>query len=151
MQNYSLLKKAGKLRKPVLLKRGMAATVNEFLLAAEYILAGGNQNVILCERGLRMVANRTGNMLDLSSIVEIRRLSHLPIIADPSHASEQRYKVAPLARAAMAVGAHGLLLEVHDEPEKALSDGPQALPPEDFRALMTELRRMAVALNKELP
>ncbi|MCB2201840.1 3-deoxy-7-phosphoheptulonate synthase [bacterium] len=151
MQNYSLLKKAGKLNKPVLLKRGMSATVNEFLLAAEYILAGGNSRVILCERGLRMVANRTGNMLDLSSIIEIKRLSHLPIIADPSHASEQRYKVAPLSRAALAVGAHGLLVEVHNEPEKALSDGPQALPPNEFKQLMVELRRLSVALNKELP
>lgn len=151
MQNYSLLRKAGAIDKPVLLKRGMAATVNEFLLAAEYILAAGNPRVILCERGLRTVANRAGNMLDLSSIVEIRRASHLPIIADPSHAAEQRYKVAPLARAAMAVGAHGLLVEVHPQPETALSDGPQALPPDEFRTLMTELRRMSVALYKELP
>ncbi|MDX9856850.1 MAG: 3-deoxy-7-phosphoheptulonate synthase [candidate division Zixibacteria bacterium] len=150
MQNYSLLRKAGALGKPVMLKRGMAATVNEFLLAAEYILAAGNPNVILCERGLRIVANRTGNMLDLSSIVDIRRASHLPILADPSHASEQRYKVAPLSRAAMAVGAHGLLIEVHHQPELALSDGPQALTPDDFRTLMVELRRMSVALNKEL-
>ncbi|MBD3402948.1 3-deoxy-7-phosphoheptulonate synthase [candidate division GN15 bacterium] len=149
MQNYSLLKKAGKLRKPVLLKRGMAATVQEFLLAAEYILDGGNAEVILCERGIRMVANRPGNMLDLASIIDLTRLSHLPVLADPSHASEERSKVAPLSRAALAVGANGLLVEVHHEPGQALSDGAQALTPDGFREMMTELRRLAVALNKE--
>lgn len=147
MQNFSLLRRVGKLNKPVLLKRGMAATIHEFLCSAEYILNEGNNRVILCERGVRMVANTSRNLLDLSSIVDIKRKSHLPIIADPSHASERHYRVGPLSRASLAAGAHGLMVEVHHEPEKALSDGAQALTSPEFEKLMLELRKISMALN----
>jgi 3-deoxy-7-phosphoheptulonate synthase len=150
MQNFSLLKKAGRINKPILLKRGMAATVDEFLLAAEYVLLEGNSKVVLCERGVRLAANRPGNVLDLASILDVKEQSHLPIIADPSHAAETRIKVGPLSRAALAVGAHGLMVEVHNRPQDALSDGRQAVTPDEFTTLMDELRRLTVALNRKI-
>src|SRR5262249_13520601 len=127
MQNFSLLKAAGQVRKPVLLKRGMAATLDELLLAAEYIMSEGNYDVVLCERGVRTFADHTRNTLDLSIVPAVQRLSHLPIIVDPSHGTGKRHKVIPLARAGVAVGADGIIVEVHPQPERALSDGPQAL------------------------
>ncbi len=139
MQNYTLLRRAGRARKPVLLKRGMAATIEEWLMAAEYILTEGNRQVILCERGVRTFADHMRNTLDLSSIPTVKRLSHLPIIVDPSHAAGVREFVAPLSRGAMGVGADGLMIEVHHEPEKALSDGAQSLRPEEFGRLVGEL------------
>ncbi|MCG8605608.1 3-deoxy-7-phosphoheptulonate synthase [bacterium] len=149
MQNYSLLRKLGQIRKPVLLKRGMAATIEETLMAAEYIMAGGNYRVILCERGIRTFENYTRNTLDISAIPIVKKLSHLPIIADPSHATGRRDKVAPMARAAIAAGADGLLVEVHNNPEEALSDGAQSLYPEQFEKLMSELTIIAQAVGKE--
>lgn len=140
MQNFSLLKAAGKAKKPVLLKRGMAATVDDFLMAAEYIISGGNSNVILCERGIRTFANHSRNTLDLNVVPAVKMASHLPIIVDPSHAAGRRDQVIPLARASAAVGAHGLLVEVHHQPELAFSDGPQSLLPEQFAVLMKEIR-----------
>ena len=151
MQNYSLLRSVGRCGRPVLLKRGMHATVTELLLAAEYILDQGNTQVVLCERGIRTFADHTRNTLDVSAIPAVTRISHLPIIADPSHAAGQRDKVLPLARAAVAVGADGLMIEVHDKPEEALSDGNQALLPEQFEQLMDEVRLVAGALNRSLP
>jgi 3-deoxy-7-phosphoheptulonate synthase len=148
MQNYSLLRKAGRLGKPVLLKRGMSATIDEFLMAAEYILAEGNDRVILCERGVRTSASQNGHILDLSSIPQINRMSHLPIVCDPSHGSGQKYKVPPLSRAALAAGADGLLIEVHHAPQEALSDGPQAITPADFADLMTDIRNIAHVLHR---
>ncbi len=148
MQNFSLLKKVGRLRKPVLLKRGMSATVEELLLSAEYLLAEGNYEVILCERGIRTFADHTRNTLDLSAIPYVQRISHLPILVDPSHGTGKRAKVLPLSRAAVAVGADGLLIEVHAHPEEALSDGPQALPPEMFTRLMEEVRMLAPVLGR---
>ena len=148
MQNFSLLKKVGRLRKPVLLKRGMSATIEEFLLSAEYILAEGNDQVVLCERGVRTFADHTRNTLDLSSIPAVQRISHLPIMADPSHGTGKRHKVLPLSRAAVAVGADGLLIEVHHKPETALSDGPQALLPEQFADLMNQVRAVAVVMGR---
>ncbi len=148
MQNYSLLRKAGRTKKPILLKRGMSATVLELLMAAEYIMAEGNRNVILCERGIRTFTDQTHNILDLSAIPQVKRMSHLPIIVDPSHGSGRRYKVQPLSRAAIAVGADGLLVEVHHRPEEALSDGAQAITPEDFSALMDDMRKLAPVLNR---
>jgi len=142
MQNYTLLRRAGKIKKPVLLKRGMYATLDEWLMAAEYILAEGNPQVILCERGIRAIGEHARNLLDLATIPSVRRESHLPIMADPSHASGRRDLVAPLARAAAAAGADGLLIEVHHEPEKALSDGAQSLFPDQFEALMEDLRSL---------
>src|SRR5207249_1871748 len=130
MQNFNLLRELGKVRKPVLLKRGIAATIEELLLSAEYIMAGGNYNVVLCERGIRTFENYTRNTLDVSAIPVIQKLSHLPIIADPSHGTGRRDKVPPMARAAVAAGADGLLIEVHNDPDKALSDGAQSLFPE---------------------
>ena len=132
MQNFSLLKHAGRLRKPVLLKRGMSATLDEFLMAAEYIMSEGNYEVILCERGVRTFADHTRNTLDLSIVPAVQRLSHLPILVDPSHGTGKRDKVLPMARAAVAVGADGVMVEVHHQPEKALSDGPQSIYPEQF-------------------
>ncbi len=129
MQNFSLLKKAGRLRKPMMLKRGMSATLEEFLMAAEYILSEGNYEVILCERGVRTFADHTRNTLDLSIVPAVQRLSHLPIIVDPSHGTGKRNKVLPLSRAAVAVGADGLMVEVHNDPEHALSDGMQSIFP----------------------
>jgi len=148
MQNFSLLKKVGRLRKPVLLKRGMSATIEELLLSAEYLLAEGNYEVILCERGVRTFADHTRNTLDLSAIPYVQRISHLPILVDPSHGTGKRAKVLPLSRAAVAVGADGLLIEVHGHPEEALSDGPQALPPETFTRLMEEVRMLAPVLGR---
>ena len=140
MQNFSLLKRAGRARKPVLLKRGMSATLEEFLMAAEYIMSEGNYNVVLCERGVRTFADHTRNTLDLSLVPAVQRLSHLPIIVDPSHGTGKRNKVTPLSRAAVAVGADGLIIEVHPDPDRALSDGKQSLYPEQFDQLMVEVR-----------
>ncbi len=148
MQNYNLLKELGKVPRPILLKRGMSATLEELLLSAEYIMAGGNYNVVLCERGIRTFESYTRNTLDVSAIPVIQKLSHLPIIADPSHATGRRDKVVPMARAAVAAGADGLLVEVHNNPEKALSDGAQALYPAQFEQLMKELRIIAPAVGR---
>jgi len=150
MQNFSLLKRAGRSRLPVLLKRGMSATLDELLLAAEYVVSEGNPNVVLCERGVRTFADHTRNTLDLSAIPAVKRVSHLPIIADPSHGTGRRDKVVPMARAAVAAGADGLIIEVHHEPETALSDGYQAVLPEMFRDLMTDLARLAPVVGREL-
>jgi len=150
MQNYNLLKELGKVSKPVLLKRGISATLEELLLSAEYIMAGGNYNVVLCERGIRTFENYTRNTLDISAIPVIHKLSHLPIVADPSHATGRRDKVPPVARAAVAAGADGLLIEVHNDPEKALSDGAQALYPSQFEGLMKELRMIVPAVGRTL-
>lgn len=139
MQNFELLKEAGKLNKPVMLKRGLSATIDEWLNAAEYIMSEGNENVILCERGIRTFETSTRNTLDISAVPVLRSKTHLPIIVDPSHASGVREYIAPLSKAAVAVGADGLMIEVHPCPEKALSDGPQSLNPEDFKALTDEL------------
>jgi len=149
MQNFSLLRELGKIRKPVLLKRGMSATIEETLLAAEYMMAGGNYQVILCERGIRTFEKYTRNTLDISAIPIIKKLSHLPIIADPSHATGRRDKVAPLARAAIAAGADGLIIEVHTDPDNALSDGAQTLFPDQFEKLMRELVVIAQAVEKK--
>ncbi|MBK5258865.1 MAG: 3-deoxy-7-phosphoheptulonate synthase [Thermoanaerobaculia bacterium] len=151
MQNFNLLAAVGQVRKPVLLKRGMSATIQEWLLASEYIMAGGNRDVILCERGIRTFETSTRNTLDISAIPVIHKLSHLPIIADPSHASGRRDKVMPLARASVAAGADGLLIEVHNDPDKALCDGPQSLYPDQFVELMDELRIIVPAVRRTLP
>jgi 3-deoxy-7-phosphoheptulonate synthase len=148
MQNFSLLKRAGRTRKPVLLKRGMSATLDEFLMAAEYIMSEGNYQVILCERGVRTFADHTRNTLDLSIVPAVQRLSHLPIMVDPSHGTGKRNKVTPLSRAAVAVGADGLIIEVHPEPDKALSDGNQSLYPDQFDELMREVRQIAAVLGR---
>jgi 3-deoxy-7-phosphoheptulonate synthase len=148
MQNYNLLKEVGKVTKPVLLKRGISATLEELLLSAEYIMTGGNYDIILCERGIRTFESYTRNTLDISAIPVIKKLSHLPIIVDPSHGTGRRDKVAPMARAAVAAGADGLLIEVHDDPEKALSDGAQSLYPAQFGNLMKELRMIAPAVGR---
>jgi len=150
MQNFSLLKRAGQAKKPVLLKRGMSATLDELLLAAEYIMAEGNYNVILCERGVRTFTDHTRNTLDLSVVPAVQRLSHLPIVVDPSHGTGRRNKVLPLSRASIAVGADGILVEVHHEPEKALCDGPQSILPEEFAQLMHEAREIAAVLGRTL-
>jgi 3-deoxy-7-phosphoheptulonate synthase len=150
MQNYNLLKEVGKVSKPVLLKRGISATLEELLLSAEYIMAGGNYDVILCERGIRTFESYTRNTLDISAIPVIKKLSHLPIIVDPSHGTGRRDKVPPMARAAVAAGGDGLLIEVHDDPEKALSDGAQSLYPEQFEQLMKELRMIAPAVGRTM-
>ncbi|HET9150690.1 MAG TPA: 3-deoxy-7-phosphoheptulonate synthase [Gemmatimonadales bacterium] len=150
MQNYSLLKKAGRSTRPVLLKRGLAATIQELLLAAEYLLAEGNQNVILCERGVRGFDPATRNLFDLSAIPVVHALSHLPIIADPSHGTGRRDMVLPMARAAVAAGADGLLVEVHPHPERALSDGAQSLDPAQFRDMMREARPIAEAIGRRI-
>jgi 3-deoxy-7-phosphoheptulonate synthase len=151
MQNFSLLKRAGRARKPVLLKRGISATLEEFLMAAEYIMSEGNYNVVLCERGVRTFADHTRNTLDLSIVPAVQRLSHLPIIVDPSHGTGKRNKVTPLSRAAIAVGADGLIVEVHHDPDAALSDGMQSLFPDQFDALMTQVRQIAAVLEREIP
>jgi 3-deoxy-7-phosphoheptulonate synthase len=151
MQNFSLLKRAGRARKPVLLKRGISATLEEFLMAAEYVMSEGNYNVILCERGVRTFIDHTRNTLDLSVIPAVQRLSHLPIIADPSHGTGKRDKVTPLARAAVAVGADGLIVEVHHDPDRALSDGMQSLYPDQFDALMEQVRQIAAVLGRSIP
>jgi 3-deoxy-7-phosphoheptulonate synthase len=151
MQNFDLLKELGRVRKPVLLKRGMSATIEEWLLSAEYILAGGNSAVVLCERGIRTFESATRNTLDISAIPVVKKLSHLPILVDPSHGTGRRDKVIPMARAAVAAGADGLLIEVHNNPEKALSDGAQSLYPEQFDRLMGELRVIAPVIGRSLP
>ncbi|MGB6190928.1 MAG: 3-deoxy-7-phosphoheptulonate synthase [Terracidiphilus sp.] len=151
MQNFSLLKHAGRLRKPVLLKRGMSATLDEFLMAAEYILSEGNYQVILCERGVRTFADHTRNTLDLSIVPAVQRLSHLPILVDPSHGTGKRDKVLPMARAAVAVGADGVMVEVHHQPEKALSDGPQSIYPSQFAQMMDEIEQIAPVVHRDLP
>jgi len=150
MQNFSLLKRAGRARKPVLLKRGMSATLDEFLMAAEYIMSEGNYQVILCERGVRTFSDHTRNTLDLSVVPAVQRLSHLPIVVDPSHGTGRRNKVLPLSRAAIAVGADGILVEVHHDPAKALSDGPQSILPEEFAQLVREAREIAAVLGRTL-
>jgi 3-deoxy-7-phosphoheptulonate synthase len=150
MQNYHLLRALGEVRKPVLLKRGMSATMEELLLSAEYILAGGNYNVILCERGIRTFETYTRNTFDLAAIPVIQKLSHLPMWADPSHGTGRRDKVPPMARAAVAAGADGLLIEVHNDPEHALSDGAQSLEPSTFTQLMAELRIIAPAIGRRM-
>lgn len=150
MQNFSLLRRAGRTGKPVLLKRGMAATVKELLLSAEYILAEGNPHVILCERGVRGFDTHTRNLLDLTAIPVVKSLSHLPIIADPSHGTGLRAKVIPMGRAAVAAGADGLMVEVHPDPEHALSDGAQSLFPEQFEEMMTQIAVIAKAIGREL-
>ncbi len=151
MQNFSLLKRAGRANKPVLLKRGMSATLEEFLMAAEYVMSEGNYNVILCERGVRTFADHTRNTLDLSIVPAVQRLSHLPIVVDPSHGTGKRNKVTPLSRAAVAVGADGLIIEVHHQPDRALSDGIQSLFPEQFDELMTQVRQIAPVVGRTVP
>src|SRR6185436_17490029 len=150
MQNFDLLKELGKVRKPVLLKRGLAATIEEWLLSAEYILAGGNTEVILCERGIRTFESYTRNTLDISAIPVIKKLSHLPIITDPSHATGKRDMVAPMARASVAAGADGIIVEVHCNPDKALSDGAQSMFPAQFDRVMAELRIIAPAIGRSI-
>ncbi len=151
MQNYFLLRALGEIQKPVLLKRGMSATIEELLLSAEYILSGGNYNVILCERGIRTFETYLRNTLDIAAIPVIKKLSHLPIVADPSHGTGRRDKVPPMARAAVAAGADGLLIEVHNDPDHALSDGAQSLTPVEFAQLMTEIRIIAPAVGRRIP
>jgi 3-deoxy-7-phosphoheptulonate synthase len=148
MQNFTLLRELGRSRTPVLLKRGISATIEEWLLSAEYILAGGNMNVMLCERGIRTFESYTRNTLDISAIPVVKALSHLPVLADPSHGTGRRDKVAPMARAAVAAGADGLLIEVHNDPDHALSDGAQSLFPSQFDRLMAELRIIAPAIGR---
>ncbi|MGH9708436.1 MAG: N-acetylneuraminate synthase family protein, partial [Candidatus Acidiferrales bacterium] len=150
MQNFSLLKRAGKARKPVLLKRGMSATLDEFLMAAEYILSEGNYQVILCERGVRTFSDFTRNTLDLSVVPAVQRRSHLPIVVDPSHGTGRRNKVLPLSRAAIAAGADGILVEVHHDPDRALSDGPQSILPAEFDRLLGECRQIAAVLHRTI-
>ncbi len=150
MQNFNLLRELGKVRKPVLLKRGIAATIEELLLSAEYLLSGGNYEIILCERGIRTFETYTRNTMDISAIPIIHKLSHLPMTADPSHGTGRRDKVAPMARASVAAGADALLIEVHPHPDKALSDGAQSLYPEQFAKLMDELRMIAPAVGRQI-
>ncbi|HEX6467088.1 MAG TPA: 3-deoxy-7-phosphoheptulonate synthase [Terriglobales bacterium] len=150
MQNYNLLRELGKVRKPVLLKRGIAATFEELLLSAEYIMAGGNYEIILCERGIRTFENYTRNTMDIAAIPIIKKLSHLPMTADPSHGTGKRDKVAPMARASVAAGCDALLIEVHHNPDKALSDGAQSLYPQQFEQLMNELRVIATAVGRTI-
>lgn len=150
MQNFNLLAALGQVRKPILLKRGMSATIQEWLLAAEYIMAGGNYDVILCERGIRTFETYTRNTLDISAIPVLNKLSHLPVIGDPSHAVGRRDKVMPLARAVVAAGGDGLLIEVHHDPEKAVCDGPQSLYPDQFTRLMDELRIIVPAVGRSI-
>jgi 3-deoxy-7-phosphoheptulonate synthase len=150
MQNYHLLRALGEITKPVLLKRGMSATIEELLLSAEYIMSGGNYNVILCERGIRTFDTYMRNTMDIAAIPVIQQLSHLPVVADPSHGTGRRDKVATMARASVAAGADGLLIEVHPDPERALSDGAQSLYPDQFAQLMDDLRQIAPAVGREI-
>ena len=150
MQNFDLLNELGKTAKPILLKRGLSATIEEWLMSAEYIMAGGNENVILCERGIRTFETYTRNTLDLSAIPAVKKLSHLPVIVDPSHATGKRFMISPLAKAAIAVGADGLIIEVHNNPEKALCDGPQSIKPDHYETLVKELKAIAAAVGREL-
>ena len=151
MQNFSLLKRAGRLRKPVLLKRGLSATLEEFLMAAEYIMSEGNYQVILCERGVRTFTDHSRNTLDLSIVPAVHHLSHLPILVDPSHSTGKRDSVLPMARAAVASGADGILVEVHHQPDKALSDGPQSIYPDQFARMMDEIEQIAPVVGRSLP
>ena len=150
MQNFSLLKKAGRLRKPVLLKRGMSATLEEFLMAAEYVMSEGNYEVILCERGVRTFADHARNTLDLSIVPALQHVSHLPILVDPSHGTGRRDSVLPMARAAVAAGADGVMVEVHNHPENALSDGPQSVYPAQFATMMNEIDQIAAVVGRRL-
>lgn len=150
MQNFNLLREVGKINKPVLLKRGLSATIEEWIMAAEYVLSGGNEQVILCERGVRTFETFTRNTLDLSAVPIIKNLTHLPIIVDPSHATGKWNLVEPMSRAAIAAGADGLMIEVHPDPLHALSDGPQSLKPHKFNAVMQELQKMAQAMGKTI-
>jgi 3-deoxy-7-phosphoheptulonate synthase len=150
MQNFSLLKRAGRAKLPVLLKRGMSATLDEFLMAAEYILSEGNYNVMLCERGVRTFSDFSRNTLDLAVVPAVKKRSHLPILVDPSHGTGKRHKVLPLSRAAIAVGADGLLVEVHHQPDKAFSDGIQSILPSDFANLLREVQQIAQVLNRQI-
>ena len=150
MQNFTLLRELGKVRKPVLLKRGLSSTVEEWLMSAEYILSGGNSDVILCERGIRTFETATRNTFDISAIPVVKRLSHLPVVADPSHGAGRRDMVAPLARAAVAAGADGLIIEVHNDPDRALSDGAQSMYPDQFERLLSELRIIAPAIGRSI-
>lgn len=149
MQNFDLLKELGKTRKPILLKRGLSSTIEEWIMSAEYIMAGGNNNVILCERGIRTFENYTRNTLDVSAIPAIKKLSHLPIIVDPSHATGMYWMVLPLAMAAVAAGADGIMIEVHNDPKNAKCDGPQSVTPEDFKIIVEKLKLVADATGKE--
>ena len=151
MQNFSLLRRAGRARRPVMVKRGMSATLEELLMAAEYVMSEGNYNVILCERGVRTFADHTRNTLDLRIVPAVQRLSHLPIVVDPSHGTGKRNKVTPLSRAAVAVGADGLMVEVHQDPDKALSDGVQSLYPDQFDELMAQVRQIAPIVGRTIP
>ncbi len=150
MQNFDLLKKVGKLNKPILLKRGIAATIEEWLMSAEYIMSEGNPNVILCERGIRTYETSTRNTLDISAIPMIKKLSHLPVIVDPSHAAGIRWMVEPLSKAAIAIGADGLIIEVHNNPEKALCDGKQSITPDMYDTLLNDLRPIASAVGRKM-
>lgn len=150
MQNFDLLKELGKTKKPILLKRGLSATIEELIMSAEYIMAGGNENVILCERGIRTFETYTRNTLDLSAIPAIKKLSHLPVIVDPSHAAGMSWMVDPLSKAAIAVGADGLIIEVHNDPANALCDGQQSIKPEEYGKLLEDLRAIAKAVGREL-
>ncbi len=150
MQNFALLKDLAKLRKPIMLKRGLSATLDEWLMSAEYLLSEGNDKVFLCERGIRAYSDHARNTLDLNVVPAVKETSHLPIIVDPSHATGVRSRVAPMARAAVAAGAHGVMIEVHDRPDQALCDGPQALHPDDFAVLMRDLAAIAAALGRGL-
>ena len=150
MQNFELLKELGKIQTPILLKRGLSATIEEWIMSAEYIMAGGNENVILCERGIRTYETYTRNTLDLSAIPAVKKLSHLPVLVDPSHAAGMWWMVEPLAKAAVAVGADGLMIEVHNDPENAWCDGAQSLKPERFANLMKDLKEIAKIVGREL-
>ncbi len=150
MQNFPMLKELGKTNKPILLKRGLSATIEEFLMSAEYIMAGGNENIILCERGIRTYETYTRNTLDISAIPAIKKLSHLPIIIDPSHAAGMSFMVDPLSKAAVAAGADGLIIEVHNDPESALCDGPQSITPDQYEKLINEIKPIANAVGREI-
>ena len=150
MQNFDLLKQLGKIRKPILLKRGLSATIEEWLMSAEYIMAGGNNQVILCERGIRTFETYTRNTVDLSAICSVKKLSHLPVIVDPSHSTGKYWMVQPIARAAIAVGADGLMIEVHNDPAHALCDGAQSIKPEGFVNVMNDVRKIAEAVGREV-
>ncbi len=150
MQNFDLLRQLGKTQKPILLKRGLSATIEEWLMSAEYIMAGGNSNVILCERGIRTFETYTRNTVDLSAVLAVKKLSHLPVVVDPSHGTGKRWMVPPMARAAIAVGADGLMVEVHNDPQHALCDGQQSITPDDFTQVMAEIRAIAQAVGRDI-